>query len=576
VKDQIVQALSHSTGLTQAQLSEILIEPKELRYGDFSFPCYVLAKQWGIAPPECAKKLEQMLKPPPQVERSEAAGPYLNFFLKRAPQVERVIKEILTRREAIGSEQNSEHTIIIEYSSPNIAKPFHVGHLRTTVIGHALDRIYRHLGYRVISINHLGDWGTQFGFVWVGCELWGRPQNATVFDLVAYYTKAANLRKAQEKGEVPPEDAKYPDVNQMAREYFRKLEAGEKTAVDFWQWCLNISLDYLRNLYKRLGIHFDFYTGESFYRDQLKKTEQELRESGILEESRGAWGVNLGDKLGYVRLFTEDGRSLYITRDITAADYRYRTFNPLKILYVVGAPQKLHFQQLIGILKKMKHPAAERIVHVAYGNVPHVSTRTSSGAAERIWLHTLLEEAHERALHAYRHQVEKRPENLDEQAVAEAVGLGAIFFNYLSRSNVKEFNFTWEEALNFQGDTGPYVQYALARINSIQAKAANEGLPQPSAEINAELLTDDNAYSIVSLLSRFHATIRRAAEEYEPYHIALYVLELARTFSAAYKSLRVVGQEPELAKARLALFTAVKYVLQRGLNLIGVPPVERM
>lgn len=571
--NEIAEALSAAASLPREQVLKILVQSKELEHGDFSFPCYILAKQWRIAPDECAKKLSHSLKLPELVEKAEAAGPYLNFFLERAPQAAKVIQSVLHGGPDLSHER--DHTVIVEYSSPNIAKPFHVGHLRTTVIGHSLDRIYRHLGYKVVSINHLGDWGTQFGFVWAGCEIWGHPQDPSVFDLVSLYTKAAALRKAQEDGKTSADDQALPDVNQMAREYFKRLEAGEKEALEFWQWCYGISMQYLQQLYDRLGIRFDHYTGESFYRDKIGKIDAELKQSGILQESRGAWGVDLGGKLGFARLFTEDGRSLYITRDIIAADYRYHTFNPFKILYVVGAPQKLHFEQLKGVLEKMRHPAAERVIHVAYGNVPHVSTRHSSGEADKIWLHSLLEEAHERALDAYRHQVEKRPEGLDEEGVAEAVGLGAIFFNYLSRSNVKEFNFSWEEALNFQGDTGPYVQYALARINGIQAKAAAEGL-RCSDDFDAQLLTDDQAYSLVSLISRFQAAVRKAADEYEPCHIALHVLEVARAFSSAYKSLRVIGQEKSVAEARLTLFAAIKRVLEQGLALIGVPVVARM
>ena len=575
--NEIIAAISAASSLEQEAVAKILTEPKDLEHGDFAFPCFVLAKEWKCSPAECAKRLGSCIKLPEGVDRAEVSGPYLNFRIKRTPFAERVINEILDRRLDVGRGSQADRTVVLEYSSPNIAKPFHVGHLRPTAIGHALDRIYRHLGYNVISINHLGDWGTQFGFVYAGFKLWGgsSARQDSVFSLVDWYVKACTLRESQEKNEVAPEDAGKPNVGEMARDYFRRLESNEKEALEFWHWCLDISMQYLRKIYARIGVVFDFYTGESFYRDKLKKVEDDIRQSGILVDSRGALGVDMGKKLGFVRVFAEDGRSLYICRDLAAADYRYTAYRPSKIVYVVGAPQTLYFQQFFGVLRGMKHPAADLVVHVPFGNVPGISTRGGAEGQDKLWLQALLDEAHERALDAYRNQVAKRPAGVDEEAVAEAVGLGAVFFNYLSRSNLKEFNFSWEEALNFQGDTGPYVQYALARLHSIEAKAAAAGI-SVEGDFDAALLQDDQAHRIVSLLSRFHATVVKAAADYEPYYVASYVLELSKAFSTAYNSVRVVGQEEKLAKARLALFRALKYVLHVGLTLIGVPPVERM
>ncbi len=575
MNQNLISAIVSATSLTNEQVAKTLVQPKEFAHGDFSFPCFILAKEWKVAPPECAKKLQGLLALPEEIEKSEVVGPYLNFFLKRDNFAKKVICDILQAKTDAGKGGENKETVLIEYSSPNIAKPFHIGHLRTTLIGHSLDRIYRYLGYNVISMNHLGDWGTQFGFVWAGCELWGRPENPTIFELVDIYIRASALRKAQDEQKVPEEDADKPNVNEMARGYFRRLEADEPEAIQFWQMCLDVTLDYLKRLYQRLGVNFDYYRGESYYRAHLKEVEQTLRNSGILQDSRGALGVDLGKPLGFVRIFAEDGRSLYITRDIAAADDRYNNFHPDQILIVVAAPQEFYFKQFFSVMKKLNHPVAPALKHISYGNIPNISTRNGAGKDSKIWLHALLEEAHQRALDAYRNQVEKRPEGIDEEVVAESVGIGAICFNYLSRSNIKEFNFTWEEALNFQGDTGPYVQYALARLNSIENKAAQEGLVA-SENFDASLLTEKEAHIMVSLLSKFHDTIQLAANEHEPYHLALYVLELARTFSSAYKALRVVGQPKEIAQARLALFVATKYVLHRGLTLIGVPPVERM
>lgn len=573
IREGIVGALCAASGLEAGVIEGALVRTQKLEHGDLAFPCFALAKTMQASPPECAIKLKAKVKLPAFVTKVENVGPYLNFFLDRPAVTKQVVGEILKLGTSVGRAKRDQ-AVIIEYSSPNIAKPFHVGHLRNTLIGLSIDRLYRHLGYKVTTINHIGDWGTQFGFVWAGCKLWGKPAQPTVEDFVELYRRASQLRKAQEENRVSEADRHHPAVNEMARDYFKRLEAGEREAREFWKWCVEISLNYFKKMYSQLGVHFDHYTGESFYEDKLEAVEKDLRASKILEESRGALGVELGKPLGFVRVFAEDGRSLYITRDIAAADYRYKTFKPSKILHIVGSAQSLHFKQLLAILKRMNHPAGDIITHVSYGMVPGISTRSGS-ADDKISLQALLEEATERALHAYHHEVSKRPEGIDETTVAEKVGLGAVFFEFLSRSNVKDFNFKWEHALSFQGDTGPYLQYALARLKSIEAKAAEEGI-KVTDNFDAALLEGDESYQIVSLLGQFTETLNKAETSYEPHYITLYLLELAKTFSAEYRNLRVVGEKPELAKARLALFTAVKNVLETGLTLIGVPLIDRM
>lgn len=574
MKAALVKALVAASGLDQAIVEKALSKSTQVDHGDFAFPCFILAKTWKLSPPECAQKLATSMSLPPGISKAEPAGPYLNFFLDRAAASKAVIQEALTSRFEVAKGSPRSQTMVIEYSGVNIAKPYHVGHLRNIIIGRALDRIHRHLGYNVVSINHLGDWGTQFGFVWAGCELWGKPEEETVDGLVAIYRKATGLKEAQEAKTVPPEDADKPDINEMARAYFKRLEDGDEQAFAFWKWCLDLSLEYFKKLDHRLGVFFDYYMGESYFRDKLDAVESSVRQSGILQESRGALGVDLGKQLGFARVFAEDGRSLYITRDLAAADFRDKTFKPEKILYVVDARQTLHFKQIVAIFEKMNHPVAKKIVHIPYGHVPGITTR-GSGGQDKTSLKALLDEAHERAKEAYRSEVAKKPEGLDEEAVGEAVGLGAVFFNYLCRSNIKDFHFSWEDALNFQGDTGPYVQYALARLNSIESKAQQEGLAV-NAEFDAALLADDDSYGIVFMLSKFPDAIAKAAAEYEPYHVANYLLDLAKMFSGVYRKLRVIGEEKRLAEARLALFIAVRNVLHTGVSLIGVPPVDRM
>lgn len=571
MKEQLVAALCEATGLESAVIEKVLTKSTQVDHGDFAFPCFPLAKTWKLSPPECAQKLAQSIKLPSGISKAAPAGPYLNFFLDRAPVIKNIVSSALNKEWPVGIGAARPETIIVEFASPNIAKQYHVGHLRNILIGNSLDRIYRHLGYKVVSINHLGDWGTQFGFIWVACQIWGKPQNATVSDLTALYIRASNLKKAQEENTVAPEDKDKPNANQMAREYFLKLEGGDKEAFEFWQWIYDVSLAYLKPLDTRLGVKFDHYLGESFYRDKLEAVESSIRDSGILEDSRGAKGVDLGKKLGFARIFAEDGRSLYITRDLAAADWRYKNFSPSKIIYVVASPQTLHFQHMIGIFERMKHPVAGLIKHVAYGQVPGISTR----AGTAVTLESLLDEADERALETYRSEVEKKPAGLDENEVAHKVGLGAVVFEFLSRSNTKDFNFTWEHALSFSGDSGPYLQYAVARMNSIEEKARSEGLVV-STNFDANELADEDSYTLVALLSRFQDVLNRAATELEPYYISLYALEVAKTFAGVYRSLRVIGAEKKAAEARLALFMATREILKTCLNLIGIPAVDRM
>lgn len=570
--ENLAKLLAPLVELGEEEIKKLLTTPEKREHGDLSFPCFAIAKKWKLPPPQCAAKVKELLGPTPGgFSRVEIVGGYLNFFVDQGSEVVRVLSEHHT---ATAPTPPSGPRVIIEYSSPNIAKPYHIGHLRNVLIGAALDRLHRFLGYNVVSINHLGDWGTQFGFVYVGAKCFGMGANPSVEDLLTAYRAGSALRRAQDEKRVPPDQAHLPNANEMAREYFLRLEANDPEAVTFWQVACDVSIAWFKGLDRRLGVSFDHYTGESFYRDKLADVEEMIRRSGVLENSEGALGVNLGKELGFVRIFTEDGRSLYITRDIAAADYRERTFAPQKILYVVGAPQSLHFRQLIGVMERLNHPVASKIVHVAFGHVPGISTRKSS-AADRISLEDLLNDGAERALDAYRTQVEKRPEGVDELAVAERVGIGAIAFEYLSRTNIKDFHFDWDAALQFQGDTGPYLQYAHARISSIAAKARAEGI-LPAEVVRGELLTGDGCYNLVALLREFRPTLRAVAERLEPVQIATYLLELAKGFSSVYKTLRVVGEEREVAAQRLRLFVEVQRTLKAGMEILGIPAIERM
>lgn len=559
-------------------IEKLLTRPKDPKHGDWSLPCFQLAKESKTNPAEYSRALSEKLNTQKdllkELDAIEPVGPYINFSLKRSFWNEKTIRHILSDGESVGKRNALNDSWVLEYSSPNIAKTFHVGHLRTTLIGLSLERVLRHLGHTVHTVNHLGDWGTQFGFVWAGCELFGRPQNPTVDELVDIYIQATTLRKQQDEKKVPPEHADKPNLNEMARGYFIRLEAGNEDAVNFWKWCLDISLKYLKGMYARLGIFFDHYTGESFYKDMVPDVEERVRKSGILEESDGALGVDLGKELGFVRIFADDGRSLYITRDIAAAMYRHEHFKPEKNLYVVAAQQSLHFKQLIAVMAKMNHPSAKEMVHIPFGFVPGMKTR--GGGA--ISLKDFLDESYSKALEAYRTAVTKRPDGLNEEDIAEKVAIGATYFYFLSHSNIKDFNFRWEEALTFQGDTGPYCQYAVARLNSIIDKATSEGIkPVTDDRSFGELLVDDASHSLVSLLSRFEVVLSDVERTFEPNILADYIISLTHQFSSSYKHLRVIGAEnSEISSARLTLLISLKNTLSTALYLIGVPVVQKM
>ena len=567
LREAIAQSLAAATGLEKDSALRLLEQPKNPAHGDVAFPCFLVAKDRKIPPPACAQQIKESIVLPEGISDVTTAGPFLNFRFDRAAFAAAVIRDTLVAPGAV--KPAAPKTVIVEYSSPNIAKPFHVGHLRATLIGNCLDRLHRHLGHNTISINHLGDWGTQFGFVWAGCNLWGKPKNNSVVELLETYRRATGLKEEQEKSGVPEGGT---DINAMARQYFLDLEEGKDYAVEFWRWCSDISLAYFKETYRRLDVAFDHYTGESFYSDKLDGVRIELEQAGILIDSKGALGVDLGEQLGFARVFTPDGRSLYLTRDIATAEYRAETFKFDQAIYVVGAPQTLHFQQLKAILERLGHQYAAGMIHVAFGHVMGIRTR---GEGQFIELNEFIDEAVERALEAYRTQVSKRPEGLDEQQVAEAVGLSAIIFSNLCRSNIKDVHFSWEQAFAFQGDSGPYLLYAYARINGIKERALEAGINLPDS-ISAQYLPEESAFLLSSAIADFEDQCTRAALESEPSILTTYALDLAKLVSRAYLDLKVVGCEPAAAQARLGLFEAARVTLGKTLRLLGIPALERM
>ena len=552
-------------------------KPKNLAHGDLALPVFKYAASLKKPPVQVSEELSNELTKnlPEGFSEVNQIGPFLNFRIDRAS----FAKAVLNSKENFDQTQKK---VLIDYSSPNIAKPFHVGHLRATLLGHALENIYKFFGYEVVTINHLGDYGTQFGFVYAGCKIWGEPESFSVEGLVDLYRKATTLKANQESNTLTDEEKVLPDCNQIARSYFVDLENGVSYAKDFWQRCLDSSLEYFKASYKRLGIEFDHYLGESFYSDKLPGVIANLRASGILTESNGALGIDFTkepetEQLGFARIATEDGRSLYLTRDIATAIYRDDRFKPEKSLYVVGAPQTLHFNQLIGIFKKLGSDLANRINHIPFGIVQGMKTR---GSGEFIELNSLLDESHARALAAYQELVgDKKSEEViptnEVDKIADSVGKAALIFNLLSKARNKDVSFSWDEALQFSGDTGPYILYAVARIESVKNRA-NESFNLQNIEIDYSNFTDDSSFQLLTELDRFSSVINTCIADNDPYYLANYALDLSKTFSAAYNKLRVMGEAENVAASRIALFSKVQIILTQSLQLLGIEAVKRM
>lgn len=558
-RSEIVEAVARHTGLPPPEVEAALTTPPRPEMGDYAFPCFALAKKLKKAPPEVAKEVASKIAAELTLfEKVEPAGPYVNFRVHKLTFAEAVLREAVKPGYGTSSE-GAGKIVCIDYSSPNIAKPFHVGHLRSTIIGGALYRIYAALGYQPIGINHLGDWGTQFGKQIVGLKRWGAPTDAD--DLLALNRLYVKFHEEAKKD---------PQLEDEAREWFRRQEAGDAEALELWRRIRDTSLQYYRKVYARLGVKFDAYTGESFFNDKMEAVIDEAKAKGLTSVSQGALIIDLSDQ-GIetpALLKKADGATLYLTRDLAAAKYRYEAYKFDKMLYVVATPQALHFQQLFTALKKMGYAWADRCVHVNFGMVLGMATREGNV----VYLEELLDEARDRALRYMRENVKKRAEVGDEEAIASAVGTAAIFFSDLSRLRIKDYKFNWDEAISLDGDTGPYLMNAHARIAGIIRKCGAE--LDPAADLSP--LIEPEAHQLVTLVARYPDKLREAAALNEPSVLAAYLLDLAHALHAGYEKLRVKDEAAARAKARLLLFASVKNVLASGLGMLGIAALDRM
>lgn len=546
--------------LEQETILNLLEKPKKSSMGDLAFPTFSLAKTMRTAPQIIASELVGQINNS-YFEKVEAVGPYINFFLNKSEISAQVLKEVIKKREdyaqaAIGQGRN----IVIDLSSPNIAKPFSIGHLRSTVIGDALSNIFQKLGYETVKINHLGDWGKQFGLLIVAYKKWGSEEavrSHPIDELLKLYVR------------INAETKNHPELDEEAREWFRKLENNDEEALALWQWFRDESLMEFNRLYAELGIDFDSYNGEAFYNDKMEEVVQLLAEKGLLEESKGAQVVNL-EKYGIEHpalIKKSDGATLYITRDLAAAIYRKRTYDFAKAIYVVGQEQTAHFKQLKAVLAEMGYAWSKDIQHVSFGLVTKNGQKLSTRKGNVILLEPTIAEAVKRSLA----QIDtKNPDLVNKEAVAHAVGVGAIKFYDLKTDRTNGYDFDLEAMVSFEGETGPYVQYAHARIQSILRKADF----QPQAAENYQL-NDTESWEIIKLIQDFPNTIVKAADNFEPSLIARFAIHLAQSFNKYYAHTRILDDSPE-RDSRLALSYATATVLKEALALLGVEAPNEM
>ena len=545
--------------LDQDTILNLLEQPKSSELGDIAFPAFSLAKTERKAPQIIAADIAEKIDTA-HFDKVVATGPYVNFFLSKAEISGQVIKEVIKDGADYGqqNEGNGEN-ITIDLSSPNIAKPFSVGHLRSTVIGDALSNIFRKIGYNTIKINHLGDWGKQFGLLMVAYKKWGSQEAVEanpIDELLKLYVR------------INAEIENDPSLDEEGRLWFKKLEDGDPEATELWQWFRDESLTEFNRIYELLGVEFDSLNGEAFYNDKMDEGIQILEEKGLLQESKGASIVDLEDfNLPPAMIKKSDGATLYITRDIATAIYRARTYNFVKNVYVVGQEQANHFRQLKAVLKKMGFDWNDDMIHVDFGLVTKNRQKLSTRKGNIILLEPTLLEAISRA----KSQIEaKNPDLEDKEAVARAVGVGAVKFYDLKTDRRNGYDFDLEAMVSFEGETGPYIQYAYARIQSILRKANF----QPDAEATYSL-NDPESWEIIKLLQDFGRVVKRAADNYEPSLIAKYAISLAQAFNKYYAHTRILDECPE-RDSRLALSYSTAVVLKEALRLLGVEAPEKM
>lgn len=545
--------------LDEAAILDLLETPKSSDLGDIAFPAFSLAKVLRKAPAVIATEIAEAIDTT-GFEKVVATGPYVNFFLDKVGMGDQILRSIIETKETYGAHNIGQgQNITIDMSSPNIAKPFSVGHLRSTVIGDALANLFNKLGYTAVRINHLGDWGKQFGLLIVAYKLWGDKaavEANPISELLKLYVRINEEMETK------------PELDEQGREWFLKLEQGDKEAWELWEWFRSESLVEFNRIYKLLHVDFDSYNGEAFYNDKMDEIIEILEEKNLLEESRGASIVDLEDfNLNPALIKKSDGATLYITRDLATALYRKRTYDFAKNIYITGHEQSGHFAQLNAVLEKMGYDWVNDMSHIPFGLVTKNKKKLSTRKGNIILLEPTIVEAISRAEQQI---TAKNPDLPNKEEVARQVGVGAIKFYDLKTDRMNGYDFDLEAMLSFEGETGPYVQYAYARIQSILRKADYQANPEAHYH-----LEDSESWEILKILQDFSRVIERAANQFEPSIIAKYAINLAQHFNKYYAHTRILEESPE-RESRLALSYATGLVLKEALRLLGVEAPEQM
>lgn len=565
-KENIAQKISEVTNIDKEELKTYIEIPPNSDLGNYAFPCFKLAKSLRKAPPVIASEIKEAIKlDDGSIEKIEIVGGYLNIYINKASLAETVLKEVAQQQEKYGSSNiGMGKNVVIDYSAPNIAKPFHIGHLRSTVIGGALYKIYNFLGYNSVGINYLGDWGLQFGKVMAGYDMWKDEYDFSQSEIQAILK--IYVRFCQEEKEKP-------ELTELAREYFKRLEDGEEKEVETWKWIRRISLENYQKTYNLLNSKFDSYNGESYYNDKMDAVVDELREKGLLKESEGAQVVDLSEyDMPPCIIITSAGTTIYATRDLASLKDRINKYDFDKAIYVVGNEQRLHFKQVFKVLELMGYPEyARKCEHVPFGLVVDKDgEKIGSRKGNSIFLEDILKEAIQKVEKIID---EKNPGLEDKEEVARKVGVGAIIFNDLSNSRIKDEIFDWDMLLNFQGETGPYIQYIYVRTRSLLEKA---GYVPDLENINFSKLQEKEAVETLKLLYRFNEFVTLAADKNEPSIISRYLIDVAQNFSTFYNEHKIITEDKAVQDARLALTYAVGTVLKSGVTLLGMEMPNKM
>ncbi|MDO5415195.1 MAG: arginine--tRNA ligase [Bacillota bacterium] len=566
-KEKIAEILAPQIeGLEKEEILAMIETPADSKMGDYAFPCFKLAKVLRKAPPMIAKGIAEAIAEDEMFDKVEQVNAYVNMFVSKTEFAKEVVSEAVAKGDAYGrSEVGEGKKVIVEYSSPNIAKPFHIGHIRSTVIGNSIYKIYDFLGYDAMRINHLGDYGTQFGKMICAYRRWGNKEDVIkepIKTLLSYYTKFHE------------EAENDPSLEDEARAIFTKLEHGEPEEVELWQWFRDESLKEFNRVYDMLGITFDSYNGESFYSDKMPRFVKELADKGIMEEDAGANIVRLDDyNLGTALITKSDGSTLYITRDIAAAVYRKETYDFHKNIYVVASQQNLHFQQWIQILEMMGYEWARDCVHIPFGLVSLEEGTMSTRQGRVVFLEDVLNRAVEQTKQII---IEKNvnTENIDQ--TAKDVGIGAVVFNELSNYRIKDYVFSWDKVLNFEGETGPYVQYTHARACSILRNAGEEVAAKACEGFDPQYITGESAHKLIKLIYDLPDVIVEAGEKYEPSIVTRHIVDIAQGFNKFYHDEHILVDNEDEKIAKVALVMAAKAAIKNGLGLLGMNAPEKM